>query len=84
MLSACHKLTVGSETNLSTNADGALRLYVFASGKLRSTSMVSLKIKDDETDVRELFVPCYIVDDPVGAVLRDGGLPSKTAKVAGW
>ena len=46
--------------------------------------MVSLNVKDDETDVRELFVPCYIVDDPLGTVLRDGGLPSKTAKVAGW
>jgi N-acyl homoserine lactone hydrolase len=84
MLSACREPMVGSETNLITNADGALRLYVFDCGKRRSKSMALFNNKDDETDVRELIVPCYIVDHPFGTVLWDGGLPSKTAAIAGW
>ena len=40
-------------------------------------------IEDDETDVRELIVPCYIVEHPDGRMLWDGGLPSSYVEAEG-
>jgi N-acyl homoserine lactone hydrolase len=41
-------------------------------------------LEDDDTDVRELAVPCYVVEHPRGRMLWDGGLPSSLASTPGW
>ncbi len=62
----------------------ALKLYVFECGRLRFDTVERFSIADDETDVRELIVPCYVVDHPAGTLLWDGGLPSAAAEIEGW
>jgi len=47
-------------------------------------SIEPFSISDDETDIRDLIVPCYVVEHEKGRLLWDGGLPSKTADVDGW
>jgi N-acyl homoserine lactone hydrolase len=56
--------------------ESSLKLYVFECGRLRFDTVANFGVNDDETDVRELVVPCYIVDHPEGRMLWDGGLPS--------
>jgi glyoxylase-like metal-dependent hydrolase (beta-lactamase superfamily II) len=51
---------------------------------LRFESIENFSISDDETDIRDLIVPCYVVEHENGWLLWDGGLPSKTADVDGW
>jgi len=65
-------------------SSSALRLYVFECGRVRFDSMEGFSIEDDETDVRELIVPCYIIEHEKGRMLWDGGLPSATAETKGW
>lgn len=62
----------------------ALRLYVFDCGMLRFDSIEDFSIADDETEVRDLIVPCYMVEHEKGRMLWDGGLPSATAGTSGW
>jgi glyoxylase-like metal-dependent hydrolase (beta-lactamase superfamily II) len=62
----------------------AVKLYVFDCGMLRFESIEDFSIADDETDIRDLIVPCYVVEHEKGRLLWDGGLPSKTADVDGW
>ena len=64
--------------------DASLQLYVFNCGDFRFPSVENFSIGDDETTVRELVVPCYIIDHPRGTLLWDGGLPSATANISGW
>ena len=59
------------------------KLYVFDCGRLSFETLVRFSIEDDETDVRELIVPCYIIDHPDGRMLWDGGLPSSYAEASG-
>ena len=76
----------GCGVDESTEADtrSALRLYVFDCGMLRFESIEPFSISDDETDIRDLIVPCYVVEHEEGRLLWDGGLPSSTADVEGW
>ena len=62
----------------------SLKLYVFNCGHIRVDSPDRFSIGDDETDVRELIVPCYVVEHPNGRMLWDGGLPSAIAEADGW
>lgn len=59
------------------------KLYVFDCGRLSFESVEIFGIGDDETDVRELAVPCYMVEHEEGRLLWDGGLPSSLAEGAG-
>ena len=83
-LAGCGESSVGTEADSDADSDGAVRLYVFNCGNLRFQSMAMFNVSDDETDVRELIVPCYIIDHPEGTVLWDGGLPSATAAISDW
>ena len=65
-------------------AEASLKLYLFDCGHLRFESLAGFGIDDDESDVREVIVPCYIVDHPDGRMLWDGGLPSAVAEADGW
>lgn len=57
-------------------AQAPLRLYVFDCGHLTFETLDRFSIADDETTVRELVVPCYVIEHPDGRMLWDGGLPS--------
>lgn len=61
-----------------------LKLYVFDCGKIRLTDTEIFSVAKDETDVRVLITPCYVVEHEKGRLLWDGGLASATADVAGW
>ncbi len=64
--------------------DTTLKLYVFECGRLRFDTVENFSIGNDETDVRDLVVPCYIIDHPAGRMIWDGGLPSYVADTEGW
>ena len=83
-LAGCGESSVGTEADSDADSDGTVRLYVFNCGNLRFQSMAMFNVGDDETEVRELIVPCYIIDHPEGTVLWDGGLPSATAAIPDW
>lgn len=62
----------------STAADAAtsgLRLYVFDCGLIGSDDISPFSLTADETPVRELFVPCYLIEHPSGRMVWDAGLP---------
>jgi glyoxylase-like metal-dependent hydrolase (beta-lactamase superfamily II) len=61
-----------------------LRLYVFDCGRIQLDSVRMFGLADEDTDVRELSVPCYVIEHPDGRLLWDGGLPSSLASTPGW
>ena len=61
-------------------AEPPLTLYEFDCGVIRFESIAMFRLGDDETDVRDLFVPCYVVEHPEGSLLWEGGLPSALAE----
>ena len=78
-ISGCNADSLSEEETRS-----ALKVYVFECGMLRFESIENFAISDDETDIRDLIVPCYVVEHGNGRLLWDGGLPSKTADIDGW
>lgn len=68
--------SVVATENEEAVTESPLKLYVFECGRLRFDTVTNFGVNDDETDVRELVVPCYVVDHPDGRLLWDGGLPS--------
>lgn len=68
----------------SEASNAGVKLYVFDCGMLRFPDIEAFGIKNDETDIRELIVPCYIIEHDKGRLLWDGGLPSVTAHHDGW
>jgi glyoxylase-like metal-dependent hydrolase (beta-lactamase superfamily II) len=51
------------------------KLYVFDCGTVQMDSLEMFNIKPEESDVRELFVPCYLIRHKDGILFWDGGLP---------
>ena len=64
--------------------DAGVRLYVFNCGDFLFPSVQNFGVGDNETTVRELVVPCYVIEHPKGTLLWDGGLPSAVADMPGW
>ncbi len=52
-----------------------LRLYVMDCGSLAFDDVSSFGLENRETDVREMFVPCYLIEHERGRLLWDAGLP---------
>lgn len=65
-------------------AESPLTLHEFDCGVIRFESVAMFGIGDDETDVRDLIVPCYVVEHPAGSLLWEGGLPVGLAEAEGW
>jgi glyoxylase-like metal-dependent hydrolase (beta-lactamase superfamily II) len=82
--SALIAVSCGGSERSEVSAEASVKLYVFDCGKLRVDAIELFGIGEDETDVRELIVPCYIIEHDEGRLLWDGGLPSSTADVEGW
>ncbi len=68
----------------STSAHAGPKLYVFDCGMLAFPDVDMFSIANDETDVRELIVPCYIIEHQNGRLLWDGGLPSSVNDHEGY
>ena len=58
---------------LSAQAD--VRLTLFDCGSITMTDVSAFSLSNEETDVRELFVPCYLIEHPEGRLIWDAGLP---------
>lgn len=59
---------------LSANAAN-VRLTVFDCGSIQMSDVRQFSLTNEETTVRELFVPCYLVEHPQGRLVWDAGLP---------
>ena len=88
MTLAALRLAVAEELRIQNGeaaaTDASVQLYFFNCGDFRFPSVANFSIGDDETTVRELVVPCYIINHPRGTLLWDGGLPSAIANISGW
>ena len=71
-------LVLGVCASIAAQAAGP-RLYVFDCGSLTVDDLSDFGLSNDETPVRELFVPCYLVEHEKGRLLWDGGLPIELA-----
>jgi|AntAceMinimDraft_5_1070358.scaffolds.fasta_scaffold00225_22 glyoxylase-like metal-dependent hydrolase (beta-lactamase superfamily II) len=60
---------------LSLHVTAGPKLYVFDCGSVQVDSLEMFNIKPEESDVRDLFVPCYIVRHDDGILFWDAGLP---------
>ena len=58
----------------STRSAGP-KLTVFDCGRIELDDVALFGLRNDETAVRELFVPCYLVEHAGGRLLWDAGLP---------
>jgi glyoxylase-like metal-dependent hydrolase (beta-lactamase superfamily II) len=67
----------------SSAAFAQTRLYVFDCGSLRLDSLAIFGLEEHESDVREMFVPCYLIEHARGRLLWDGGLPESVADANG-
>ena len=66
----------GAETVSSeTSSEGNVRLYVYDCGLIGFADISMFNVSNDETPVRELFVPCYLIEHPQGSLIWDAGLP---------
>ncbi len=70
--------------NSNSKVKTPLKLYVLECGRLSYDSIEAFGIAEHETEVRELVVPCYIIEHEKGRLLWEGGLPSNLADVDGW
>jgi glyoxylase-like metal-dependent hydrolase (beta-lactamase superfamily II) len=68
---------------LAASANADVRLYVFDCGTLELADVSAFGVDNDETPVRTLFVPCYLLehrsDAGVRRLLFDAGLPANLA-----
>jgi glyoxylase-like metal-dependent hydrolase (beta-lactamase superfamily II) len=63
----------------SINVLAGPKLYVFDCGLINLNNLDMFNIKAEESPVREMFVPCYMVEHSKGRLLFDGGLAKNIA-----
>jgi len=63
----------------SVVAHAAPKLYVFDCGLLSFEDISQFSVRNEETDVRQMFVPCYLIEHEQGRLLWDSGLPIEFA-----
>jgi len=57
-----------------SSLEESVKLFVMDCGELEFTDISLFSLDNDETPVRKMFVPCYLVDHPDGTLLWDAGL----------
>ena len=62
-------------TLFMSSVEANVRLYVFDCGHIYRDDISDFGLSKEETDVRELFVACYLIDHPNGKMTWDVGLP---------
>ena len=60
---------------LSVNVHANPKLYVFDCGLLSFDDISLFSVTNEETEVRDMFVPCYLIEHDEGRLLWDSGLP---------
>ena len=74
------RLLVFIATALTTSLSFASpKLYIFDCGYFKFNDIAMFSLEANETDVREMFVPCYLIEHEKGRLLWDGGLPIEMA-----
>ena len=68
----------------ASHAQSPLKLYVFDCGHLQFDSIAVFGVQDTETDVRELIVPCFMIEHEKGRLLWNAGRPPGLAETDGW
>ena len=68
---------------LSGQALAGPKLYVFDCGLLNLESLEIFNLAENESSVRQMFVPCYLVEHKNGLLFWDGGLPKTVADAEG-
>jgi glyoxylase-like metal-dependent hydrolase (beta-lactamase superfamily II) len=63
----------------SSMAVAGPKLYVFDCGAIQLTDVTMFGLQSNETPVRELFVPCYLIEHGNERLLWDTGLPLSVA-----
>jgi N-acyl homoserine lactone hydrolase len=74
LLAACAGRPAGDAAD-PAGLDPPLKLYVFDCGELAFADVAAFGLTNDETSVRTMFVPCYLIDHPDGTLFWDAGLP---------
>jgi len=75
---------LGAARHTVAGTDPIVKLYAFDCGRLQFDTLEGFSIADDKTDIREVSVPCYVIEHEQGRLLWDGGLASSVADVEGW
>ena len=57
-----------------SSSEDSVRLFVMDCGELEFADISLFSLGNDETPVRKMFVPCYLIDRPDGTLLWDAGL----------
>ena len=68
---------------LSSQAYAGPRLYVFDCGVLYLDSLAMFNVTAEESPIKEMFVPCYLIEHDKGRLFWDGGLPKNIADAEG-
>lgn len=64
---------------LSSQVFAGPKLYVFDCGLLNLESLEIFNLAENESPVRQMFIPCYLIEHKKGRLLWDGGLPKAVA-----
>jgi glyoxylase-like metal-dependent hydrolase (beta-lactamase superfamily II) len=67
---------------ISTQVFAGPKLYVFDCGLIEVENLEAFGLDAEESSVRQLFIPCYLVQHEDGLLLWDGGLPKTVADAA--
>ena len=59
----------------SSLSQAELQLYIFDCGRISLPDVSTFGLTEDETEVRELFVPCYLIKHDDHLMIWDAGLP---------
>lgn len=74
------------EIETAPDRSASLKLYVFDCGRMQyddeAIDMLDFGFTSEDTDVRELVVPCYVIEHERGRLLWDGGLAAATVEAA--
>ena len=72
-----------AETDRGTFTEASLKLYVFDCGRMlfddEQIDALDFGFTSADTNVRELIVPCYVIEHEEGRLLWDGGLAPELA-----
>lgn len=68
---------------ISSQVFAGPKLYVFDCGLLNLDSLEMFNLTQSESSVRQMFVPCYLIEHENGRLLWDGGLPKSVADAEG-
>lgn len=68
-------LPVAALLLITPAAFAELKLSVFDCGRIMFTDISAFGLSNNDTPVRELFVPCYLIQHDQGTLLWDAGLP---------